>query len=67
MTLRDLHLRVATDNHAPITVSKIGAGVLCENKYWGEIPKKYKDSEVWMAYPIKADHCAVKRWRVILE
>lgn len=67
MTLRDLHTTICTDNHATITVSKIGYGVLYQNKHWGEIPKRYKDSEVWMAYPTEANHCAVKQWKIILK
>lgn len=67
MTLRELHTRISTDNHATITVSKIGYGIVAQNKHWGEIQKKYKDSEVWMAYPIEANYCAVKQWKIILE
>lgn len=55
MTLRDLIKCVATDNHATYDV------------HWEEIGRRYKDSEVWMAYPIKADHCAVKQWHIILK
>lgn len=67
MTLRELHLHISTDRHATITVSKIGYGVVYQNSQWGEIPNKYKDSAVWMAYPIETNHCAVKQWRIILE
>lgn len=44
MTLRELHTHISTDNHATITVSKISYGIVAQNKHWGDIPKKYKDS-----------------------
>lgn len=67
MTLRDLIKCVATDNHATYKVTKFGCNHTLDGVYWEEIGRKYKDSEVWMAYPIEADHCAVKQWHIILE
>lgn len=67
MTLRELPTYVATDNHAVFTITKFGGGLVAENRHWGDIIRHYKDSEIWMAYPIEANHCAVKRWRVILK
>lgn len=67
MTLRELHLHIATDNNAVFTITKLGGGLIAENRHWGDIIRYYKDSEIWMAYPIEANHCAVKRWRVILK
>lgn len=67
MTLRELQTYVATDNHAVFTITKFGGGLVAENRHWGDISRHYKDSEIWTAYPIEANHCAVKRWRVILK
>ena len=67
MTLRDLIKCVATDNHATYKVTKFGDNHTLDDVHWEEIGRRYKDSEVWMAYPIKADHCAVKQWHIILK
>ena len=67
MTLRDLIKCVATDNHATYKVTKFGYNHTLDDVHWEEIGRRYKDSEVWMAYPIKSDHCAVKQWHIILK
>ena len=67
MTLRELHMNIATDNNAVFTITKLGGGLIAENRHWGGIIRYYKDSEIWMAYPIEANHCAVKKWGVILK
>ena len=67
MTLRDLHLCIATDNHATFTITRIGSKLAIKNVHWNDISRRYKDSEVWMAYPVEADYCAVKKWSVVLK
>lgn len=56
MTLRDLHLCIATDNHATFTITIIGSKLAIKNVHWNDISRRYKDSEVWMAYPIEAGY-----------
>ena len=67
MTLRDLIKCVATDNHATYKVTKFGCNNTLDDVHWEEIGRRYKDSEVWMAYPIEADHCTVKQCHIILK
>lgn len=67
MTLRDLHMCVATDNHATFTLTKFGYRFPLENVYWNEISNRYKNSEVWAAYPEETSCCSVKKWRVVLK
>ena len=40
---------------------------LFENVHWDEIGNRYKNSEVWMAYPEETSCCSVKKWRVALK
>jgi hypothetical protein len=67
MILLELRTCVDTDNHAVFTITKLGGGLIAENRHFGDIIRYYKDSEIWMAYPIEVNHCAVKRWLVILK
>lgn len=67
MTLRELHTCVATDNHATFTLEKFGYRFPLENVHWDEIGNRYKNSEVWMAYPVEASCCSVKKWKVMLK
>ena len=67
MTLRELRTCVATDNHATFTLTKFGRSFSLENVHWDEIGNRYKNSEVWMAYPEETSCCSVKKWRVALK
>lgn len=67
MTLRELRTCVATDNHATFTLTKFGWSVPLENVHWDEIGNRYKNSEVWMAYPEEVSCCSVKKRGVVLK
>lgn len=67
MTLRELIMRVATDNHATYKLTQIGYNYAVDDVHWEEIGRRYKDSEVWMAYPVEANNCAVKKWNIVLK
>lgn len=67
MTLRDLRIYVSTDNHATFTLTKVGYMFTLENVHWNEIGNRYKNSEVWEAYPEEVSCYSVKKWCVILK
>ena len=67
MTLRELHMCVSTDNHATFTLTKFGYRFPLKDVHWDEIGNRYKNSEVWMAYPIEVSSCSVKKWSVTLK
>lgn len=67
MTLRDLRMYVSTDNHATFTLTKVGYSFPLENVHWNEIGDRYKNSEVWEAYPEEVSYYSVKKWCVILK
>lgn len=67
MALRYLHMCIATDKHVTFTLTKFGCQFPLENVHWGEIGNRYKNSEVWMAYPEEVSGCSVTKWRVVLK